>query len=61
MMNETEELEGDDSAPDVPKWEHRNFRLNEHMKDVVSATAKATESEIASLKRKLHKIQYGRG
>jgi polyhydroxyalkanoate synthesis regulator phasin len=41
------------------KWEKRKPVINEHMKSVLQATIGATTAEIASLKRKLKKLQYG--
>lgn len=50
-----------ESPPEPPKatWQKREFAINEKMRHVCKLTAKATEAEIASLKRKLRKIQYG--
>lgn len=41
------------------KWEKRKPVINEHMKSVIKATIGATKAEVASLKRKLEKLQYG--
>ncbi len=41
------------------EWEKREFAINERMKRVVSLGILATEAEIAMLKRKLEKLQYG--
>ena len=45
--------------PEPPKWEKRNFAINEHMKQVCELSITATKAEIANLKRKLQKLQYG--
>lgn len=41
-------------------WEYKKeFKINKKMKEVVEATIKATKSELAVLRRKLDKMQYG--
>lgn len=44
--------------PEV-KWEKREFALNQRIKEVCRLSVKATELEIATLRRKLQKLQYG--
>lgn len=43
-----------------PKWERRELKLNSQMKEVCSSAIKATEAELAQLRRKLDKLKYGR-
>ena len=67
MMND--ELPQEEVPPEVPQdetppkptgvWEKREFALNARMKEVCRLSAAATEAEIAGLKRKLEKLQYG--
>ena len=47
--------------PPKPKgtWEKRDFVINGRMKEVCRLSAAATEAEIAGLRRKLQKLQYG--
>lgn len=59
-------MSGENKKPDVgdandknPKWEHREFKIHGKMQEVVNLSIKATEAEIAALKRKLEKLQYG--
>ncbi len=41
-------------------WEKRTeFRINQQMKSLVEATIKVTEAQIALLRRKVEKLQYG--
>lgn len=53
------------SAPpgeETPKAEwkfKRNLGINEQMKKVINLTIEATNSEIATLRRKLEKLTYG--
>lgn len=51
-----------DAPPAEPKieWKYkRNLGITEEMKKVVKLTMDATNSEIASLRRKLNKLTYG--
>jgi len=50
-----------DETPPKPKgaWEKREFAINGRMKEICRLSAAATEAEIAGLKRKLAKLQYG--
>lgn len=47
--------------PQKPKaeWEKREFAINSKMKEVCKLSIVATQAEIASLKKKLSKLQYG--
>jgi len=56
---DNEKKPGETQKQEFPKWEKRNFALNEHMKQVCELGIAATKAEIASLKRKLEKLQYG--
>jgi hypothetical protein len=58
-VDEQEKTSEEPKKNPQPKWEKRNFRLNEHMKTVCELGISATKAEIASLKRKLEKLQYG--
>ena len=49
----------DEEHPEPPKWERREFAINDSMKKVIEASKVATQAEIAALKRKLKKLQYG--
>ena len=53
----------DEKLDETPKpkgtWEKREFAINGRMKEVCRLSAAATEAEIAGLKRKLAKLQYG--
>lgn len=53
-MNENEK-----KPPDKPEWQKRDFKINKQMKEVIQASVGATEAELAVLKRKLEKLQYG--
>lgn len=57
-MNDEPKVE-DEKEPATPKWERRSFAINDSMRQVTKAAITATQAEIASLKRKLAKIQYG--
>jgi hypothetical protein len=56
-MSEEEKTE-EEETPKGPEWEKRRPVITEHMKEVCKATIGATEKEIASLRRKLDKLQY---
>lgn len=45
--------------PPQPEWQKREFAINTQMKTVIRAAIPATEAQIALLKRKLKKLQYG--
>jgi len=59
MSDETKASE--ETPPEKPKaeWVNREFRINGEMKKVIGLGVKTTEVEIATLKRKLAKLQYG--
>jgi hypothetical protein len=61
MTDGSEDAQPLDEQPEPPKaeWQHRTFKINEKMVEVVNLGIKTTEIEIASLKRKLSKLQYG--
>jgi hypothetical protein len=42
-----------------PEWQKREFAINSKMKEVVRLAIPATQAQIALLKRKLEKLQYG--
>ena len=42
-----------------PEWQQRRFKINGEMEKVIDLSIKATEAEIAGLKRKLARLQYG--
>lgn len=42
-----------------PAWEKREFVIHEKMKEICRLGVAATEAEIAALRRKLEKLQYG--
>lgn len=50
-----------DETPQEPQheWKKREFAINNQMKTVIRAAIPATEAQIAVLKRKLKKLQYG--
>lgn len=57
-----EELEDEDNpeeASSKANWERREFAINENMRKVLGAAQKATEAELALLRKKLRKLQYG--
>ena len=55
-----EEPTPETAQPEPPKWEYRNeFKITGRMRDVVGLTIKATEAELAVLRRKLNKLTYG--
>lgn len=58
MSEEEAKTEEEETPPEPPKWEKRRPVIHEHMGNVVKATIGATKAEIASLKRKLEKLQY---
>jgi hypothetical protein len=60
-VDEVTPEEVQDDTPPKPKgvWEKREFAINGRMKEVCRLSAVATEAEIAGLKRKLAKLQYG--
>jgi len=41
------------------QWEKREFAINQGLKKVCELSIEATKLEIAGLKRKLEKLQYG--
>jgi len=53
--------QGKKEPPDVepPKWQKRQFAINERVKEICLLGIKATELEIKGLMRKLEKLQYG--
>jgi len=53
------EVEETEEAGPQANWERREFAINENMKKVLGAAQKATEAEIALLRKKLKKLQYG--
>ena len=56
----TEEQDKEDQPKaDPPKWEKRQFAINERVKEICHLGIKATELEIKGLMRKLEKLQYG--
>lgn len=55
MADETEKTEPKTQA----EWQKREFAINGKMKEVCRLGVAATEAEIAGLKRKLTKLQYG--
>jgi hypothetical protein len=59
-MAETDDKPKDETPPpQQPEWQKREFGINTQMKTVIRAAIPATEAQIALLKRKLKKIQYG--
>jgi hypothetical protein len=54
-----DDQEKDKEQKRLPEWEKRNFAINDHMKQVCEIGIVATKAEIANLKRKLRKLQYG--
>jgi hypothetical protein len=42
-----------------PKWEKREFRINQEMKKVIGLGVKAAEAELETLRRKLKRLTYG--
>lgn len=43
-----------------PKWEHRTeFKITKEMRGAIKQTIDATNLEVAALRRKLQKLQYG--
>jgi hypothetical protein len=57
----TEESFENEALPETPKvgWQKREFAVNGKMKEVIRLSVTATEAEIAGLRRKLQKLQYG--
>lgn len=50
----------EDDKKEPPAWEFRSrLGLNDRLKDVVDKTRLATEAELATLRRKLEKLQRG--
>ncbi len=52
----------EDPKPETPPpaWEKRdNFKINEHMADVIRKTIDVSEAELKRLRRRLEKLQYG--
>lgn len=49
----------EDKEKPPPTWEKREFAINGKMKNVIHLGIKATEAEIATLRRKIEKLQYG--
>lgn len=56
MADETEKTEPKTTQAE---WQKREFAINGKMKEVCRLGVAATEAEIAGLKRKLTKLQYG--
>lgn len=54
-----EKPKDDPQPPPQPEWQKREFGINQQMKTVIKAAIPATEAQIALLKRKLRKLQYG--
>lgn len=60
MKMKDEKPVADEIPREPPKWERREtFRINERMKEVIGLTIKASEAELAVLRRKLDKLTYG--
>lgn len=43
----------------APKWEKRELEINNKMRELCKLGIQTTEAEIASLRKKLKKLQYG--
>ncbi len=44
----------------APQWEYRtNMKVVERMRNIVNLTIDASKAEIAQLRRKIEKLQYG--
>lgn len=56
-MNEDEGNSTEDKKP--PTWEQRPFAINGKMKQVINLGIGATKAEIATLRKKLERLQYG--
>lgn len=58
-MNDEESKDEKPEQPPQPEWQRREFAINSKMKEVVRLAIPATQAQIALLKRKLEKLQYG--
>jgi hypothetical protein len=59
MNDQKDILENKPEEKPQAQWEKRGFAINQSVKQVCELTIEATKAEIASLKRKLEKLQYG--
>jgi hypothetical protein len=55
-----DEEKSEEGLPRQPEWQHKtNFGVTEQMRKIIGLTIEASQSEIASLRRKLKKLTYG--